>query len=64
MLPRRFVEEHISEWKEKLGRGQYSGRKVWPDYLYHHAPIENAVEIISRGSFYVEIIQTMFERGT
>jgi hypothetical protein len=48
-LSTSFVEKHISDWQINLTSPFYPHRKHWPTRLYHHAPLENAVEILREG---------------
>lgn len=48
-LTRRFVEAHIQKWEVALRRPFHPYREKWPSRLFHHAPIENAVRILSEG---------------
>jgi len=45
-LAAAFVDAHISRWESFL-QGTY--RAAWPSRTFHHAPLENAVEILTRG---------------
>ncbi|MER8753835.1 DUF4433 domain-containing protein [Mesorhizobium sp. M1050] len=36
-------------WEANLDRPYYSFRKKWPSRLFHHAPLENAVDILRDG---------------
>ena len=44
-----FVDAHIRGWEQKLKGGAYPHREHWPRYLFHHAPLENAVKILTSG---------------
>lgn len=44
-----FVDAHIRHWKAQLDRPWYNYRRYWPECLFHHAPLENAVSILSSG---------------
>lgn len=44
-----FVKAHIAHWKQELGSPYYPHRHIWPECLFHHAPFENAVSILSTG---------------
>jgi hypothetical protein len=43
------ADGHIQEWERRLNLPYYAHRRHWPSRLFHHAPIENAVKIISEG---------------
>lgn len=45
-LSERICVEHIKRWEESLAGGGMPYRARWPSRLFHHAPIENAVEIL------------------
>ena len=45
-LSAEFIDAHISR-SEQLLQGTY--RAAWPSRAFHHAPLENAVEILRRG---------------
>lgn len=44
-----YVTEHIARWKHELASPHYPHRHIWPECLFHHAPFENAVSILSTG---------------
>ena len=44
-----FVDAYIEEWQRRLDTAYYAHRKYWPLDLFHHAPLENAVEILRDG---------------
>ena len=44
-----FVDQHIAYWSAKLGSGDRAYRKHWPSWLFHHAPLETALKIITDG---------------
>lgn len=44
------VDAHIARWRTELERSRYPHRKHWPERLYHHAPLENAVAILRDGA--------------
>ncbi|MEC3950993.1 DarT ssDNA thymidine ADP-ribosyltransferase family protein [Sphingobium sp. HWE2-09] len=44
-----FVDAHIKSWQTRLTSDFYAHRKHWPAYLFHHAPLENAVAILRDG---------------
>lgn len=48
-LTRALVEAHIQQWEAALKRPFHPYREKWPSRLFHHAPIENAVSILSEG---------------
>lgn len=43
------VDAHIAKWEQWADRPYYSHRKHWPSRLFHHAPVENAVRILTEG---------------
>ncbi|WP_227340318.1 DarT ssDNA thymidine ADP-ribosyltransferase family protein [Sphingopyxis sp. P8] len=43
------ADAHILEWERKLDLPYFSHRSKWPSRLFHHAPLENAVQILSEG---------------
>lgn len=43
------VDRHIGGWQERLSNSFRPYRKYWPSYLFHHAPLENALEIVRDG---------------
>ncbi|MBD8555437.1 DUF4433 domain-containing protein [Rhizobium sp. CFBP 8762] len=48
-LSRQHVQAHIATWAETLGKSYNSYRHKWPTYLFHHSPLQNAVEILLSG---------------
>ena len=48
-LSRAYLDRHIAAWEARLQGGGFSYRDKWPSRLFHHAPVENAVEILRRG---------------
>lgn len=44
-----FVTAHIAHWQQELASPHYPHRRKWPECLFHHAPFENAVSILSTG---------------
>jgi len=48
-LSEAFVDQHILQWTLQLGSGARAYRKHWPARLFHHAPLESALEIINDG---------------
>ena len=48
-LSGEFVDQHIESWQHELTSAYYPHRKHWPAYLFHHAPMENAVAILRDG---------------
>jgi hypothetical protein len=48
-LSAEFVDHHIENWQQELTGTYYPHRKHWPAYLFHHAPMENAVAILKDG---------------
>jgi hypothetical protein len=48
-LTEAFIDAHIAKWEAALRVPSYSYREKWPSRLFHHAPIENAVQIITDG---------------
>ncbi len=49
-LTKDFVEAHVLRWQEELSKPWYPYRSKWPSRLFHHAPIENAVKILTDGN--------------
>jgi hypothetical protein len=49
-LTAHFVEAHISKWEATLNQPWYPYRTKWPSRLFHHAPIENVVKILTDGN--------------
>lgn len=43
------VDAHLARWRRALESPHYPHRKHWPARLYHHAPLENAVDILREG---------------
>lgn len=43
------ADAHIARWTEELRKPYYPHRVHWPSLLFHHAPVENAVRIITTG---------------
>lgn len=48
-LSRERLENHIGQWEVALRAAAFSYRDRWPSRLFHHAPVENAVEILRSG---------------
>ncbi|MGR3373714.1 DarT ssDNA thymidine ADP-ribosyltransferase family protein [Pseudooceanicola nanhaiensis] len=44
-----FVDRHIAYWTSELEASYREYRKHWPRFLFHHAPLENAVGILNDG---------------
>jgi hypothetical protein len=44
-----FVDAHIARWEAALNLPYYPHRKSWPSLLFHHAPLDNAVRILTEG---------------
>ncbi len=44
-----YIDAHIDSWQRQLASPSYPHRKHWPSRLFHHAPLENAVQILSQG---------------
>lgn len=40
---------HIQHWEGQLNQPWYNHRRYWPGCLFHHAPLENAVAILTEG---------------
>ena len=38
---------HIAYWQGQLNQPWYNHRRYWPECLFHHAPLENAVAILT-----------------
>jgi hypothetical protein len=45
-LSEEFVTDHINRWRQQLDQPRHPYRKHWPRFLFHHAPIENALGIL------------------
>ncbi|MCC4299581.1 DarT ssDNA thymidine ADP-ribosyltransferase family protein [Aurantimonas coralicida] len=45
-LSEDFVDAHIATWQANLSKGGYPYRAKWPSRLFHHTPLENAVNIL------------------
>lgn len=45
-LSAEFLNQHINNWEERLRGPSYTYREKWPSRLFHHAPIENVLEIL------------------
>ena len=48
-LSAAFVDQHIAHWQGQLTSPHYAHRRHWPSHLFHHAPLENAVNILRDG---------------
>lgn len=48
-LTEAFVDAHIARWQRTLASPNYSYRRHWPECLFHHAPLENALSILRTG---------------
>lgn len=48
-LTRQIVKTHIAKWEQTLSKQHYAYRQKWPNYLFHHSPLQNAVEILRSG---------------
>ena len=48
-LSPEFIDTHIARWSAALDHQVFPHRRHWPSLLFHHAPLENAVKIISSG---------------
>lgn len=48
-LSEAFVDQHIARWQNRLTSPSYAHRRHWPAHLFHHAPLENAVDILRDG---------------
>jgi hypothetical protein len=44
-----FIDAHIHKWETALKSAFYPYRQKWPSRLFHHAPIENALKILTDG---------------
>ena len=49
-LSGQFVSAHILHWQQQLTSPSYPHRRHWPENLFHHAPLENAVAILRDGN--------------
>lgn len=45
-----FIDRHIADWQNGLENAYRPYRKKWPSRLFHHCPLENAVQIIQDGN--------------
>lgn len=45
-LSSEFIDKHIKTWCSNLNHPSHSYRKRWPEFLFHHAPLENALSIV------------------
>ncbi|MDC7746215.1 DarT ssDNA thymidine ADP-ribosyltransferase family protein [Rhizobium binxianense] len=44
------VEAHIAVWEGWLSQPQHIAHRArWPNYLFHHSPLQNAIEILRSG---------------
>ncbi len=51
LITSKLFEAHIASWRERLAKsGGRPYRQNWPGRLFHHAPLENAVEILTSGN--------------
>lgn len=48
-LSAAFAAAHIQNWQAQLNQPWYNHRRYWPACLFHHAPLENAVSILTEG---------------
>lgn len=48
-LSAAFIDAHIQRWVGNLDSRFFPHRRLWPDLLFHHAPLENAIRIINSG---------------
>jgi hypothetical protein len=48
-LSEGFLEAHIATWEANLNGFAYAHRAKWPRRLFHHAPVENAAQILIDG---------------
>lgn len=49
-LSRQIVQGHITAWAQSLAQpAYYAHRQKWPNYLFHHSPLQNAAEILRGG---------------
>ncbi|WP_083191332.1 DarT ssDNA thymidine ADP-ribosyltransferase family protein [Salipiger sp. CCB-MM3] len=44
------ADQHISAWTTNLAQPVHPYRNHWPNYLFHHAPLENALNIVRSDS--------------
>ncbi|HEV2575137.1 MAG TPA: DarT ssDNA thymidine ADP-ribosyltransferase family protein [Beijerinckiaceae bacterium] len=49
-LSSAFVSAHIAKWEAALDQIYQHYRRQWPRYLFHHAPLDNAVRILRDGN--------------
>lgn len=48
-LSEQVAAAHIAHWEAQLNQPWYNHRRYWPGCLFHHAPLENAVAILTSG---------------
>lgn len=48
-LSEAFAAAHIERWQARLNQSLDSYRQYWPEFLFHHTPLENAVLILASG---------------
>jgi hypothetical protein len=48
-LSEAVAAAHIAHWQAQLNQPWYNHRRHWPECLFHHAPLENAVAILASG---------------
>ena len=48
-LTRQQAQQHIDQRRASLVNRPYPHRVRWPSRLFHHSPIENAVQILQQG---------------
>jgi hypothetical protein len=49
-LSAAFIEAHITKWEQTLTSTWRPYRSKWPSRLFHHAPIQNTVQILFDGN--------------
>lgn len=49
-LSAAFIEAHIAKWEQALTSPWRPYRSKWPSRLFHHAPIQNAAQILLDGN--------------
>jgi hypothetical protein len=42
-------DAYVSEWRRRLRENYRPYRQRWPGHLFHHAPLENVVKILTNG---------------
>ena len=48
-LSPEVVDAHVEHWRKQLAKGNRPYRQHWPQRLFRHEPLENAVKILQSG---------------